>query len=86
METIVAIAFAASFIPLRKSNTSATPTKPIRNGSESATASIVSTPTGSNVLDDDTVHHVGNVVETIHHLFEVVIDFVANDKTHRVRR
>src|SRR5512143_2146319 len=44
VETMVAIEFAASFMPLRKSNASATTIKPKRNGKASAAASIVVQP------------------------------------------
>src|SRR5271169_3855255 len=79
VDTMVAIEFAASFMPLRKSNASATMMRPNKNGSDSVEASIDS-PARLNVLDDDAVHHVGDVVEAIDHLLEVIVNFVANEK------
>src|SRR5476651_398552 len=76
VETIVAIELAASFMPLRKSNASATTINANRNGKVSAAASIVVRPRSGflHVLDDDAVHDVGNVIEAVHDFFQVVVD------------
>src|SRR5256885_8649424 len=82
---MVAIALAASFMPLRKSNANAIRIRPISSGNASVATSIaIAIRPASGVLDDDAVHHVGNVVETVNDLFEVVIHFVANEKGQRV--
>src|SRR5450759_2771195 len=79
VETMVAIAFAASFMPLRKSNASATAIRPNRNGKASAAASIVVRPRSGylHMFDDDAVHDVGYVVETVHDFFQMIVDLVA---------
>src|SRR5262245_61544418 len=82
VETIVAIELAASCRPFRKSNASAI--------TISATSSVIdreaSIPAGlgSDVLDDDAVHHVGDVVEPVDHLFQVVVDLIADEEAERV--
>src|SRR6185312_14656506 len=82
VETMVAIALAASFMPLRKSNASATKMSAISTGKASA-ASMRFQPRFSDVLDDDAVHDVGHVVEPVNDLLEMVVDFVADEKRHR---
>src|ERR1019366_1001245 len=84
VDTIVAIEFAASFMPLRKSNASATAISANRNGRVSAAASIVVRPriVYLNMLDDDAVHDVGYVVETVHDLFQMIVDLVADEEGH----
>src|SRR5450755_2586484 len=86
VDTIVAIEFAASFMPLRKSNASATAISANRNGSVSAAASIVVRPRSGflHVFDDDAVHDVGNVIEAVHDFFQVVVDLVADEEGHRI--
>src|ERR1039458_5446178 len=84
VDTMVAIAFAASFMPLRKSNASATAISANRNGRVSAAASIVVRPRSVylDMLDDDAVHDVGHVVETVHDLFQMIVDLVADEEGH----
>ncbi len=86
VETIVAIELAASFMPLRKSNASATTINANRNGKVSAAASIVVRPRSGflHVLDDDAVHDVGNVIEAVHDFFQMVVDLVADEEGHRI--
>src|ERR1051325_4968497 len=76
---MVAIEFAASFMPLRKSNASAIAISVSKSGSARVPASIVfALRRESDVLDDDTVHYVGDVIETVNHLFEMVVHLVAD--------
>src|SRR5215470_6844377 len=72
VDTMVAIELAASCRPLRKSNTSATTISPIKIGSASATGSISGAP--SHVLEHDALDLVGDVVETVDDLLEVIVD------------
>src|SRR5262245_37206410 len=81
VDTMVAIEFAASCSPLRKSNASATTMSAIRSGRASATASI----SASHVLDHDAVDLVAGVVETVDHLLEMIVDLDADEEGHRVR-
>src|SRR5256885_6792379 len=62
VETTVAIEFAASCRPFRKSNSSAT--------AISATRTQVATMSGSDVLDDDAGDDVGHVLAAIDHRFD----------------
>src|SRR5437762_4325983 len=82
VDTTVAIEFAASCRPLRKSNASATAINPIRRGSPSVKASIQTAPL--NVVDHDAVDLVRHVIESIDHFLQMVVDFVADDIRHRV--
>src|ERR1700761_2946010 len=70
---MVAMEFAASFRPFRKSNTSATAMRKTRSAS-----------TPSDLLDDDAADAVRHVLETVHDLFEMVVDLDADDIGHRV--
>ena len=79
VDTMVAIEFAASFMPLRKSNASATAISATSSGRASP-ASIVFSRLQLHVLDDDAVHHVGDVVEAVDDLLEVVVDLVADEE------
>jgi hypothetical protein len=81
VDTMVAIEFAASCRPLRKSNASATITSAIRTGRASATASM----SRSHVLDHDAADFIADVVEAIDHLFKMVIDLDSDEERHRVR-
>ena len=36
------------------------------------------------MLDDDAVHHIRHVVETIHHLLEMIVDFIADEEGHGI--
>src|SRR5712691_394017 len=85
VETMVAIELAASFMPLRKSNASATMISPISSGNPSE-ASIWAIPAGSDVIDHDALNFVGDVVEAVDHLFQVVVDLVAGDESHGIAR
>src|SRR5437868_8214349 len=81
VETMVAIELAASCSPLRKSNSSATAIRPTRIGrlKEASTAGPA-----LYLLDDDAVDLVGDVIEAIGDLFQMVVDFGADDVVHRV--
>src|ERR1700743_221891 len=72
---MVAIELAASCNPLRKSNASATPTSTIKS------VGIVAT---SALLDHDAADAVGDVLEAVHHLLQVIVDLDAYDVAHRV--
>src|SRR5712691_8395717 len=82
VDTMVAIEFAASCSPLRKSNASATRTSAIRAGRASVTASM----SRSHVLDHDAADLVSHIVEAVDHLLEVIVDLDSNEERHRVRR
>src|SRR3954453_17827366 len=82
VETIVAIELAASCSPLRKSNSSATAIKPTRIGRPTE-ASTARGP-ALYLFDDDAVEFVGDVVEAIGDLFQMVVDFGADDEIHGV--
>src|SRR5262245_36611878 len=84
VETMVAIEFAASCRPFRKSKASATTIRPTRTGRLSATASIFRPPRGSNVLDHDALDLVRHVVEAVDHLLEMIVDLVADEEGDRV--
>src|SRR5205823_8011628 len=73
VETMVAMELAASLRPFRKSNASAMTISP-------PSSSIA----GSHLLDDDAADAVGHVFEPVHHLFEMVVDFDADDVAHRI--
>src|SRR5947209_10586528 len=77
VDTMVAIEFAASCRPLRKSNSKATAIKPISSGRASTMPSMRAAPR-SNVVDHDAVDLVGDVVEAIDHRLEMIIDLVAD--------
>src|SRR3984893_5426632 len=72
--------FAASCSPFRKSNSSATAISPTRSGSPSARESMGR----SHVLDHHALKLVGDVVESVDDLLEVIIDLVSGYKRHRV--
>src|SRR5665213_1168553 len=81
VDTMVAMALAASFMPLRKSNASATKMRPISSGKASVAASIViMSRQQSDVFDDDAVQHIGDVIEAIDNFLQMIIDFVADEK------
>src|SRR6476620_2158801 len=63
---------------------SAAAIRPISNGRLSTTASIKSAPRPSYVIENDALQLVGNVVEAIHDLFQVIVDLVAGDVVHRL--
>src|SRR4051812_14760764 len=83
VETIVAIELAASCSPFRKSNSSATAMSPNRTGRPSAVSKTESP--ALNLFDHDRVDLVGDVVEAIRHLLQMVIDLRADDEVHRIR-
>src|SRR5262245_29831744 len=101
VDTTVAIEFAASCKPLRKSNASATVTSAIRTGKASTTVFMGNRPTAPSraaaahdphcwgwlhVLDHDPADLVADVVETVDHLLEMVVDLDADEERHRARR
>src|SRR5436305_13470157 len=71
---MVAMELAASLRPFRKSNASAMTMSP-------PSSSISSS---SHMFDDDAADAVGDVFESVHHLFEVIVDFDADDVVHRI--
>src|ERR1051325_2669957 len=64
---------AASLRPLRKSKASAIAISPI------SSASIA-----SHLLDNDAADAVGDVLEAVHHLFQMIVDLDADDVVHGV--
>src|SRR4051794_28251369 len=77
---MVAIEFAASCRPFRKSNASATPMRAMssRPGPVKSTRDL-------KVLDQHAADLVGHVLEPVDDLFEVVVDLRAHDVGHRIR-
>src|SRR5262245_65384451 len=78
VDTMVAMEFAASCSPLRKSNASATAMSAINTGSARARASMSGgypspAKTASNVLDYDPADLVADVVEPVDQLFQLVV-------------
>src|SRR5690348_18352682 len=59
VDTMVAIEFAASCSPLRKSNSNATPIRMVRTGRPSAVS------TALNLFDHDRADLVGDIVEAV---------------------
>jgi hypothetical protein len=84
VETMVAMEFAASCSPFRKSNSSAMPINPTSRGNAICAISILPAPAESDVFDHDAVDFVRNVVEPVHDLFKVVVNLVADDERHRI--
>src|SRR5690348_8049238 len=84
VDTIVAIELPASFMPLKKSNTRAIATSATSSGSPSAAVSIGAFRPGSDVIDHDALQLVGDIVEPIDHLLEVVVDLVSGDEGHGI--
>src|SRR4051794_10902651 len=85
VDTMVAMELAASCSPLRKSNSNATPISAISSGRLRRTASIRRFLLPSYVIENDALQLVGNVVEPVDHLFQVIVDLVADDVVHRLR-
>src|SRR5918993_5081336 len=83
VDTIVAMEFAASCSPLRKSNASATMISATSSGNASPTSIAFAVP-DLHVLDDDAVHHIGDVVEAVDHLLQMVVDLVADEERQAV--
>src|SRR5438477_10752569 len=87
VDTTVAIELAASCRPLRKSNASATRTSAIRIGKANATRLIYPPTAGagtSDVLEHDPVDFVGDIVEPVHDLLQVIVDLHPDDERHRI--
>src|SRR5712691_4040582 len=82
VDTMVAIEFAASCNPLRKSNASATMINAIRAGRASVTAFM----SGLDVLDHDAADLVAGVVEAVDDLLEMIVDLHSDEERHRVGR
>src|ERR1700760_2916751 len=78
VDTMGAIEFAASCSPLRKSNSSATPIRMVRTGRPSAIS------TALHLFDHDRADLVGDVIEAVGDLFQVVVDLGADNKVHGV--
>src|ERR1700754_4448388 len=81
VDTIVAIELAASCSPLRKSNNSATATKPVKIGRPS-----VASPTRPclYLFDYYAVDLVRDVVEAVGHFFKMLVNFGADHEIHGV--
>ncbi len=71
VETMVAMEFAASCRPFRKSKNSATPIRPTRSGKGEGQIHPL------NVLDHDAADLVGDVLEAVDHLLQLAIEFAA---------
>src|SRR5690348_7017382 len=76
--TTVAIEFAASWSPFRKSNPSATTMRPISSGRASWCT--------SGVVDDDAVDFVRHVLERVGDPLQMLVDFAGDDELHRLLR
>src|SRR5580693_2109119 len=81
VDTMVAIEFAVSCKPLRKSNASATTIKPIRTGRLS---SVVMALRRSNLIDDDRVYFVRDVLEAIDNFLQMIVELRADDEFHDI--
>src|SRR5580698_6079678 len=80
VETSVAIEFAVSCRPLRKSNASATAIKPIKRGRLSST---VMARFASQLIDHDRIYLVRYIFEPIDNFFQMIVEFGADNKLHR---
>src|SRR5512142_2577524 len=74
---MVAMEFAASFMPFMKSNSSAAATNEIRRRSGTVGSAL-------GLFDGDAADAVGNVLEAVHHPLEVIVDVVADHVVHGV--
>src|SRR5580704_12484377 len=79
---MVAIEFAASCSPLRKSKASATTIRPIRTGRLRSASMAERGP--SQVVGDEGVYFVRNVFEAVDDLLEVIVKFGSDQEIHRV--
>src|SRR4051794_21854611 len=79
---MVAIEFAASCKPLRKSKASAVAMSPIRTGRFSA-RSIVSVRL--QMVDDERVDLVGDILQAIDDFLEMIVDLGADAEVHPAR-
>ena len=77
VETIVAMEFAASCKPFRKSKNSATPIRPTSSGKAS-----VGHP--SDVLDHDAADLVGDILEAVDDFLQLAVDFAADRLGHGI--
>ena len=82
VDTMVAIELAASCSPLRKSNSSATAIR-IRPESEDQAWHPRDGP-ALYLFDHDAIDLIGDVVEAVGDLFEMLVDLGADDEIHRV--
>ena len=82
VDTMVAIELAASCKPFRKSNSSATAISPIRRGRASVASTVMALPYTCSITMR--VDLVGDVVETVRDLFEMLVDLDAHHEVHRV--
>ena len=80
VETMVAMELAASCRPLRKSNASATSDQRHQQRECEPDIHRVRASPDLHVLDDDAVHHVGDVVEAVDHLLQMIVDLVADEE------
>src|SRR6187399_1443507 len=77
--TTVAIEFAASWRPFRKSNTSARTISAISSGRASSCIAA-----RSGVVDDDAVDLVGDVLERVDDALEMLVDLALDHEAQRV--
>src|SRR5579864_5668588 len=77
---MVAIELAASCSPFKRSKASATAIS-----SQSVSGITKAPPRRSQVLQEDAADAVGDVLEAVDHLFQVVVDVGADDEVHRLR-
>src|ERR1700751_5989067 len=85
VETSVAIEFAVSCRPLRKSNASATAIRPIRTGRLSA--AVMARGFRDAVLElieHDRIDLVGDVLEAVDDFFQGIVELGADDERHRI--
>src|ERR1700730_8671320 len=81
VDTMVAIEFAVSCRPLRKSNASATTIKPIRTGRLSSTVMALCR---SNLIDDDRVYFVRDILEAVDNFFQMIVELRADNEFHDI--
>src|ERR1700736_5291 len=79
---MVAIEFAASCSPLRKSNASATTIRPIRTGRLRSASMAERDP--SQVVGDECVYFVRDIFEAVDDLLEVIVKLGSDQEIHRV--
>src|SRR5690242_9353190 len=82
VDTMVAIEFAASCSPLRKSNRSETAIRPIRTGRLRSRSIAERDP--SQVVGDERVYFIRDVFEAVNHLLEVFVKLGADQEIHRI--
>src|SRR5487761_2619671 len=81
VETIVAIELAASCSPFSRSKTSAMATRKTTIAKPDDISTRFSL---SHLRDDDVANLVGDVLETVNHFLEMIVNFRADHKGHRI--